>query len=161
MARYPVVTAQFPTHITLKGFLLRAGGFPPLPETRALEIAFGENVRLAGYWLDQRRLPADDVWLHPPSNWLHVILYATPADYRLTLEDGPGNVWGEPLPAQGLPVTGAPGQVVRLDYDLNLNPELPPGMYKVVLRVAGPTGPRARADNGESWLILEQVEILP
>ncbi len=161
MARYPVVTAQFPMHITLKGFLLAASGFPPLPGTRPLEVAFAGGGRLSGVWLDQRRLPADDIWLHPPSNWLHVVLYATPGDYRLTLEDGPGNVWGGQLPSPGIPVTGDPKTVIRHDVDLNLNPAMPAGPYKVVLRQIGPDGPMPRADNGETWLILEQVEVLP
>lgn len=161
MERYPLITQQYPRHITLKGFLINPAGFPPLPGTTPLAVAFANGARLEGFWLAERRLPARDEWLHPPSNWLHVVLYATPGDYRLTLEDDPGNVWGGTLAHDGgAPLPAAPDQIVRLDFDLNLNPETPPGRYKIVLRAAGPDGPIPRADTGEDYLILDWVEIV-
>jgi mannosyltransferase len=159
--RYPVVTEQFPNRIAIKGFLLHPAGFSPLPGTLPLEVDFAGGTRVAGVWLDAQALPAQDIWLHPPSNWLHVTLYATPADYALSLEDDPGNVWGQSLARSGHSVPAGPDEIVRLDYDVNLNPEMPPGMYKLVLRVAGPQGHVPRADNGDTYLILDLVEILP
>jgi hypothetical protein len=160
IARYPVVTAQFPQHISLKGFLLNATDFPPLLGTMPLDVLYENGRRVSGAWLPARRLPATDVWLHPPSNWLHVVLYAEQADWRLTIEDQPGNVWGGQLPPQGQPVAAGPGEVVRLDYDINLNPDMPLGVYKVVLRQVGPDGNVPRADTGADWLILDTVEII-
>ncbi len=160
-ARYPVITAQYPTHITLKGFLLHPHGFPPLPGAQPLDVSYANGARLTGVWLDARQLPATDRWLHPPSNWLHVVLYATPGRYVLTVEDEPGNVWGGQLPAVGQPWPEAGEQVQRLDYDINLNPEMPAGLYKVVLRQQGPSGPVLRRDTGQDWLILGAIEITP
>lgn len=159
--RYPVVTEQFPNHITIKGFLLHPTGFPLLPGTSPLEVDFAGGGHVAGAWLDAQTLKAQDIWLHPPSNWLHVTLYATPADYVLSLEDDPGNVWGSNLQRGGPPVPAKPDEIVRLDYDINLNPETPPGAYKVVLRVAGPQGYVPRADNSDTYLILGSVRITP
>jgi uncharacterized membrane protein len=158
--RYPLVTEQYPQHIRLKGFLLRATGLPPLPGSVAMAVPFADGRRLGAFWLNSRALPARDQWLHPPSNWLHLVLYATPGDYTITLEDGPGNVWAGTLPRHGPPPAVAPGEIGRFDYDLNLNPETPPGIYKVVLRATGPDGYVPRADNGENYLILDLVEIM-
>jgi mannosyltransferase len=164
--RYPLVTEQFPNRITVKGFLLHPTGFSSLPGTLPLEVEFAGGARVTGVWLDAQVLSARDVWLHPPSNWLHVTLYATPADYTLSLEDDVGNIWGQSLQRVylrqlGLPVPARPDEIVRLDYDINLNPETPPGTYKVVLRVAGAQGYDPRADTGDSYLILDLVEIMP
>ena len=52
------------------------------------------------------------------------------------------------------------GQLVRLGYDSNLNPDMPPGVYKVVLRLARTDGFVPRADTGADWLILDTVEIV-
>lgn len=158
--RYPLVTEQFPNRIVIKGFLLHPTGFPPLPGTLPLEVNFDGGARVAGVWLDVQTLPARDIWLHPPSNWIHVTLYATPANYVLSVEDELGNVWGGSLQRSGPKVQAEPDQIVRLDYDINLNPETPPGVYKVVLRVAGPQGYVARADNGDDYLILTIVDIV-
>jgi mannosyltransferase len=159
--RYPLVTEQYPNRIAIKGFLLQATGFPPLPGTVPLDVDFVGGARVASVWLDARALPARDIWLHPPSNWLHVTLYATPGEYALSLEDDPGRVWGYNLQRGRAFVQAELDEIARLDYDINLNPETPPGVYKVVLRVAGPQGYLPRADNGESYLVLEGVEVTP
>jgi len=159
--RYPVITEQFPNHIRIRGFLLSFTGFPPLPGTTPLEVEFTGGARVTGARFDAQALPAQDLWLHPPSNWLHVTLYATPGEYTLSLEDDPGNVWGQNLQRSGQPTQAGPGEIARLDYDINLNPEMPPGDYKVVLRLSGPQGHIPRADTGETYVILGRVEIIP
>lgn len=157
--RYPLVTEQYPSHITIKGFLLNPTDFPPLPGTLPVQASFAGGARVTGVWLDAQALPARDMWLHPPSNWLHITLYATLAEYELTLEDEAGNVWGGALPRSGVSVQAGPDEIVRLDYDINLNPETPPGTYKVVLRVRAPDGSVSRTGSGEDYLILSTVRI--
>jgi hypothetical protein len=159
--RYPLVTEQFPNRVTIKGFLLHPTGFPPLPGTSPLNVNFANNARVTGVWLDAQTLSARDTWLHPPSNWLHVTLYATLANYELSLEDEAGNVWGGVLPRSSPSVQAGPDETVRLDYDINLNPRTPPGTYKVVLRVAGLQGYTPRTDNGNTYLILSRVKVAP
>ena len=155
-ARYPLVTAQFPSNITLKGFLINAVDQPPLAGTVEHALVYDNGVQVTGAWIDQKRLAATDVWLHPPSNWLHVVVYGNSAEYQLTIEDDGGNVWGGQLPRTGVPLPTTPNTIIRHDYDLNLNPDMPPGIYKVVLRQAG----NIPHNGGVDWYILDTVEII-
>jgi hypothetical protein len=83
------------------------------------------------------------------------------------LVDALGQVWGLSLvrerDAWGLlpPAQWAPGEVVRLDQDVNLNPATPPGRYRVAVRVLDAEG-RPLSTAGETDLaVLTDVEILP
>ena len=99
--RFPLVTGQYPNRITLKGFLLNPSQYAPLPDTIGMDVRFLNTARVVGAWIDATTLAPTDVWMHPPSNWLHVTLYATTGDYQLTLEDTQGGIWGGNLTPGG------------------------------------------------------------
>lgn len=51
-----------------------------------------------------------------------------------------------------------PREGVRWDFDANANPQVPPGGYKVVLRVyEGAEGQALDQVGGEDWMIIERV----
>lgn len=96
--------------------------------------------------------PRDDLY-HPPSGWVHVITYwtveATPQqdlypDVRLV--DDSGQVWGDRLVRENDAIhlwptsRWQPTEVVRVDYDVNLNPETPAGRYRLVISVPDQPG---------------------
>jgi hypothetical protein len=98
-------------------------------------------------------LRARDDLLHPPSGWVHLTTYWTTtappaADLFPTvrLVDAAGQVWGDKLDRPGDAIhiwptsRWLPGEVVRVDYDVNLNPATPPGDYRLVIGVAGGAG---------------------
>ena len=158
-ARYPCVTSQYPSRVSVKGFLIDSRAGQPLPGTRPLSVEFEGGGRLSGVWLDADILSPRDEWVHPPSAWLHVVLYGAPADYGVTLEDEHGAVWGVPLARVVPPGYAFATPEARLDYDLNLNPETPPGEYKVVVRAMGADGPFRLVNSEETWLIAGRVRI--
>lgn len=144
--RYPVATEQFPKGIRLYGY--RADyQRPDLPvEAKPLDIIFGNAIRLVGYTVESG-VPPTDILLHPPSNWVHVVLYwqaSAPvgASYRSSVRivDERG-VWGDKLtrPTEALSLLPTqrwqPGEVVVEDVDVNLNPATPPGEYQLEVRL--------------------------
>jgi hypothetical protein len=175
-ARFPVATEQYPHGISLRQFVVRPQLSTLPPSAIPVNVAYGNDLRLAGFELDAHRLRATETWLHPPSNWIHVRLFwsvtsllADEPAVRLTLEDEPGHVWGENLQRSGgvrdfFPMTTwLPGALMRDDLDVNLNPAAPPGEYKLVLRLLLPHGtpiPLAASETGQDYLILQSVEII-
>ena len=172
-ARFPLVTEQYPAGIALKGYAARYR-LAALPEDATpADHAWG-NLRLAGYRVDVARLAPTDDRYHPPSAWLHLTTYwartgAVGEGLRseARLVDALGQVWGLSLvrerDAWGLlpPAQWAPGEVVRLDQDVNLNPATPSGRYRVAVRVLDAEG-RPLSTAGETDLaVLTDVEILP
>jgi 4-amino-4-deoxy-L-arabinose transferase-like glycosyltransferase len=172
-ARYPVVTEVFPSGVDVKGFGVnyRLAALP-LSATPT-HVAYPNGLTLVGFRLPERQLPVHDTWLHPPSTWVHVTLYWSVArplieDNRVavTLEDEGGNVWGGELPRSNdlrafyPPLRWQPGEVIRQDVDVNTNPSLTPGAYKVVLRVfTVADGTALLTPAGEDWLILDSVAL--
>jgi hypothetical protein len=113
-------------------------------------IDFGSRLQLIGYQLDQSHLRPDSDRLHPPSNWIHLTLYwqvdlVLDGDLSTVIEmtDDAGGVWGGRLtqPRSVLhfypPSQWQPGEVIRDDYDINLNPTTPTGMYHIRIGVQG------------------------
>ena len=149
--RGPIVTEQYPVGMSIKAYALRyrLGGVPDtaLPA----EIGFGTRLRLAGYALDQTRLPPRSDRLHPPSNWIHLTLYwqvDLPLEDELVtvveMTDDRGGVWGGKLeqPRNVVhyyrPQQWQPGEIIRDDYEINLNPATPAGMYHIRVGVKTP-----------------------
>jgi hypothetical protein len=149
-ARYPLVTALYPPGISLAGYApgyqldrLPAGATP-------VDIKFEPGLRLAGYQAEHKVTARDELF-HPPSGWVHVILYWA-AGHSMT-EDihpyvnlvGPEGVWGASLErandALHLWPTSRwqPGHpaIIRHDLDVNLNPLTPPGRYQLVVGLPG------------------------
>ena len=176
--RFPVVTEQYPSHISIKGFALQTE-LSALPEAATpLDAEFDGRVRLLGYTARETRLRAADERLHPPSNWIHVTLYWQPAapldvsfDVWARLVDGLGQVWGGSLDRPNdmidfhPPVTWRTGAIVRTDHDINLNPVTPPGAYRIEISLVDPgTENRWRAqglDAAADRVFLQPVEIVP
>ncbi len=172
-AHYPEVAELYPSGIIVKGFAVkyRTPGLPPLAIPS--QVTYSNGLALAGYRVPETSLPVNDVWLHPPSTWVHVMLYWTATQplaegthIAVTLEDEAGNVWGGNLPRPNdlnafyPPQQWQPGEVVRQDFDVNTNPQLSPGTYKVVLRVYPPGSEAALVSSaGDDWLILERVTL--
>lgn len=151
--RGPMATEQYPVGMSVKAFVMRYR-LPDLPE-RALpsRIRFGSSPTLAGYEIDQSRLRPDSDRLHPPSNWIHLTLYwrvderlEQAFDTAVEMTDDNGGIWGGKLeqPRSTLrfypPTQWQPGEVVRDDYDLNLNPVAPDGTYHIRVGVYGEDG---------------------
>lgn len=148
-ARYPLVTAAYPPGISLTAYApgYRLQRLPP--EATPAGIEFEPGLRLAGYQAEPV-VSARDELFHPPSGWLHLVLYWTAG--RAISEDlrpyvnlvGPEGVWGasleRPNDALGLFPTSrwAPGEgMVRHDIDVNLNPATPPGRYRLIVGLEG------------------------
>jgi mannosyltransferase len=157
-ARYPLITEAYPAGITLHAFAQRyrsadlPAGVPPMNKD------FGK-LRLLGCVVQPASLKARDDLYHPPSGWVHTTTYwtatAPPGEDvypQVRLEDVGGQVWGERLERPGDAIhlwptsRWQPGEVVRVDYDVNLNPVTPAGGYRVVLSVSGSESPTLCGD---------------
>ena len=106
-----------------------------------------DQLRLLRCDYAPRELSAREDVFHPPSNWVHVTTSWRIGDKQATgdlfpkarLIDAGGQVWGESLdrPNDALHVWPTsrwlPGEVVRVDYDVNLNPVTPAGTYRLVI----------------------------
>jgi hypothetical protein len=171
--RYPVVTRVFPNGVDVLGYAAQYR-FSSLPDSASpLKAEYPNGLVLAGYHLPVRDLPSRDQWLHPPSAWVPVTLYWSVAqplrtDVRVSvsLEDEWGNVWGGELPREKdlrafyPPLRWKPAEVVRWDFDVNTNPQMPPGDYKVVVRVhENESGVALTHAGGKDWLILDRVRL--
>lgn len=175
-ARYPLVTELYPPGISLKAY---APGYQlaALPEGAwPLEVDFAGGLALRGYEVWDVALPAGDDLFHPPSNWIHVVLYwsvrETPRQAYTAfahLIDDSGGVWGdsEPLarPTGALrlyPTTRwQPGQLIRQDLDVNLNPVTPPGRYQLVVGVRDEAGAQVETSDGRGQVPLQAIDIAP
>jgi 4-amino-4-deoxy-L-arabinose transferase-like glycosyltransferase len=152
-ARYPLITGVYPAGIALHGF---AQGYrlPALPADVPYLDAVFDNLRLLGCIYAPKVLSARDDLFHPPSGWVHVTAYWTAAGQApatdifplVRLVDAAGQVWGQSL-ERGNDATHVwptsrwlPGEVIRVDYDVNLNPLAPRGTYRLVIEVPGIAG---------------------
>ncbi len=160
-ARYPLVTELYPPGVVLKAY---APGYQlnQLPATATpTDAVFASGIRLRGFRVFDPRLPARETLFHPPSNWIHVALYWSPANGSgaedvfpyVHLVDKAGQVWGASLERGSdafhfyPPSRWQSGQIIRLDVDVNLNPVTPSGEYRLVVGV------------GEESTVLSVVEI--
>jgi len=123
------------------------------PDVPRLDAEMGA-LRLSACDCQPQALSARDDLLHPPSGWVHVTTYWTltngPLDIDLypsaRLVDDIGQVWGDKLerPNDAIHIWPTsrwqPEEVVRADYDVNLNPITPPGTYRLVIEVPGVAG---------------------
>lgn len=175
-ARYPLVTELYPPGLSLKAYApgYRLSELPP--GSQPLEVGFETGLTLQGYEVWDTALPATDDLFHPPSNWVHVVLYWTARedlDQAYTtfihLVDEGGGVWGDsdPLarPTGALrlypPPAWQPGQIIRQDVDVNLNPATPPGSYQLVAGLRDENGHQLDTLEGQPQLPLRSIQILP
>jgi hypothetical protein len=74
------------------------------------------------------------------ANGVHPLADIAP---QVRLVDAAGQIWGEGLARTGdafhvWPTSRwLPGEVLRADYDVNLNPITPDGLYQVIVEVPG------------------------
>ena len=161
-ARYPLITEAFPAGIAIHGFAQHyrtqelppgaaVGAIPggPLGDLRLLSCRAIEGAP-TGH--PEGISPRDDLF-HPPSGWIHITAYwtadrppATDLAPSARLVDASGQVWGQSLErandAFHIWATSRwmPGEIVRADFDVNLNPDTPPGEYRLVVSVLGASG---------------------
>ncbi|MBX3054344.1 MAG: glycosyltransferase family 39 protein [Caldilineaceae bacterium] len=150
---YPLVTEQFPAGIKLSGYALhtRYAELPPLAATAVYPRAeVAPSIQLTACEIVTPRVAAGDIRMHPPSGWVHIRLWLRasapvaenyPLFARVVGGDGTGGdgVWGELLPRpdsslERFPTSlWQPGEWMRVEGDINLNPATPPGPYRVVV----------------------------
>jgi hypothetical protein len=151
-ARYPLITEVYPTGITIHAYAqhYRMQDLPEGVSRLEAQPTLGP-VRLLSCARQPSRLSARDDSLHPPSGWVHVTTYwniggvhpAADLVPQIRLVDGAGQVWGEGLARAGdafhvWPISRwLPGEVLRADHDVNLNPITPNGVYQLVIEVPG------------------------
>jgi 4-amino-4-deoxy-L-arabinose transferase-like glycosyltransferase len=144
-ARYPLMTEAYPAGISLHAFVQSYRNPDPPAGISRMNEALG-GLLLVGCKAQPASLKARDDLYHPPSGWVHVITYWTATapvsgDFypQVRLQDAAGQVWGESLERQSDAIhiwptsRWQPGEVVRLDYDVNLNPITPPGSYRITI----------------------------
>ncbi len=151
--RFPMVTEQYPPGVEIKAYATRYR-LAQLPSTaHPVDAVYDGKVRLVGYELDGEVFSATDHTYHPPSGWIHVTLYWEPVtslteDYVATVQliDDAHQVWGGALerPTGAIrfypPTEWKSGQVVRDDYDINLNPVTPEGTYRLQVSLLSGSG---------------------
>jgi mannosyltransferase len=152
--QYPMITGQYPNgaRIALVAYQFRLS-YASLPqEATALDACFANGLCLVGYMVDETALTATDPppEPHPPSNWLHVVLYwqrepeidETTVKPLVRLIDGAYQVWGgdmqdyRSLFRRFPPEQWSTGGVIESHFDLNLNPVTPPGTYRLEVSLA-------------------------
>jgi len=181
---FPVITEQYPNmgRIALIGYQMRYA-YPALPAgVTELDACFENGVCLVGYQLDAVSLPPTERLSHPPSNWIHIVLYwqreddVDDAAFRplVRVVDDSFNVWGgnmerRPDLFDRFPLGDWPiDEVIGTHFDLNLNPLTPPGVYRLEVSLAadGDENNRlevvgAAADQPQDRLLFETVQIEP
>ncbi len=176
-ARYPLVTEQYPAGIVLRAYALNFRRSAPPDTMRPLDAVFDGRVRLLGYEMDGPRFHAADDTFHPPSGWVHVTLYwqalePLAEDYRpiVRVVDGAGRIWGDKLErGNGVldfyPATRwQPGEIIRDEWDVNLNPATPPGEYTLELGLLSASGqqlPVVYRGQESGHVLVGQVQIVP
>ncbi|HEX9923783.1 MAG TPA: glycosyltransferase family 39 protein, partial [Anaerolineae bacterium] len=147
-SRYPLATELYPPGIALKGFVTRYQLDTLPPEAKPADIQFENGLHLIGYQSDQVVTARDDLF-HPPSGWVHVILYWTAAGSIMAEANpivqivGPEGVWGVDLTRSNdvlkfylpshWPAMSDRRTIIRHDMDVNLNPATLPGTYELLL----------------------------
>ncbi len=155
-ANFPLITEQYPTGIGLRGYALRHR-YPTLPtlsDTAILPNAqLFPGIELAACEITTPVVAARDVVYHPPSGWVHLRVWLRanraieeePTVFSIIQSDD-GSVWGRSLERAGdvlavyPPPMWQPGEFVRVELDVNLNPLTSPGSYNVKVEAAGEIG---------------------
>ena len=173
-ARYPAVTELYPPGLAAVRAYAPGYILDDLPgQATPANAAFEGGLKLVGYTVPQPQVSAADNLFHPPSGWAHVTLYWSSEsrqeqDYTpfVHLIDGLGQVWGAALERSNdafdfyPPTRWEPGQLVRADFDVNLNPATPPGSYTLVVGVRDASGAQVPLADGSPQVPLTTVEIV-
>ena len=168
-----MITGQYPNggEIALLGYQFRLS-LPELPDgASALDVCYANGLCLVGYEVDATTLTATDPLPepHPPSNWLHVVLYweREPEIDEVSVKplvrfiDGAYQVWGgdmqdyRSLFRRFPPAEWSADAVVESHFDVNLNPVTPPGSYRLEISLA------AEGDENRRIPLLDPEEGMP
>ena len=173
---YPKATEQYPVGIQIHGFLTKYQLASLPPTAKPFDGDFEGEIRLLGYEVVNPELEATDERYHPPSNWLHLILYWTPLQpvgedlgTMVRVIDDRYQVWGDRLSRPGETMRFYPtsrwkvGEVIRDEYDVNLNPVTPPGRYRLEVSMTRGDARLAASRNGErsDRLIFGGITVIP
>jgi mannosyltransferase len=173
-AHYPLVTELYPPGLVAVRAYAPGYVTDRLPDfARPVRADFAGGPSLAGYAVPQTQVRARDDLFHPPSGWIHTTLYwsvrsPVPQDYTpfVHLIDDLGQVWGASLERSSDAFDFYPtaqwqaGQVVRSDFDVNLNPSTPAGNYVLVVGLRDAEGSQVPLADGSPQLALTTVEVL-
>ncbi|MCC7446919.1 MAG: glycosyltransferase family 39 protein [Anaerolineae bacterium] len=170
--RGATVTEVYPRSIRLKYYDLRPKSDALPAYARPLDIRFGNVAALRGIYLPVSKGGARDNRLHPPSNWVQVILYWQTLQPganimpQVRLINPMGEVYGGPIPHDNDVLTRSPiptwqaDDIWQVATDLNLNPQAPPGKYYVEIRVIDPTtGQAIPTSTGEAAITTGEFTI--
>lgn len=136
-----------------------------VPLAQPLDVQLGDVVALRGAQLSAEtarpgaRVEASLLWearQAQPELLLVFVQVLDDADHKIAQWDGAagGNWW--PTPAW------QPGQRIRQDVPLMLDPEAPPGVYRVIAGLYGPaTGVRLRTPDGQDAVLLDTITVGP
>ncbi len=169
--RFPLVTAQYPNGIVLKGYALRYRYTDLPPAIPSFQARFTNGLDLNGCRIWDVAVKARDDRAHPPSGWVHVSLYwrksaveVGEVRVRVWLTNAQG-VWGVQLDREtGVwnmypPERWRPGELVRDEEDVNLNPQTPPGTYTLLVGLQTASGTPIPLDNGSPWVTCGIVRV--
>lgn len=161
-SHFPPVTQGFPRGIQMFSYRVDYLRSAPPSDATPAAVQFGPDITLVAYKAETD-IAATDTLLHPPSNWLHVVLYwraqrAIDVPHRSSVQvvDGRG-VWGDELarPTDALAFAAkhwAAGQVLVEDVDVNLNPATPPGVFQLTARLLDANGQPVPITKGNATL---------
>jgi 4-amino-4-deoxy-L-arabinose transferase-like glycosyltransferase len=172
-ARYPVVTELYPPGLVAVRAYAPGYVSERLPDfARPVHSDFVGGLSLVGYAVPQAHVQTHDNLFHPPSGWIHTTLYwsiGSPVSQDYTpfvhLIDDLGQVWGASLEQSSgtfdfYPTAHwQPGQVVRSDFDVNLNPITPAGNYTLVVGLRDAAGAQVPLADSSLQLALTAVEV--
>jgi mannosyltransferase len=173
---FPMVTEQYPPGVEVKEYAATYRLSEVPSSARAVDAVYDGQVRLVAYEVLDGVYAATDNTYHPPSGWIHVTLYwealtQLSEDYvaEVGLTDEAHQVWGGSLErATGAmrfypPRDWQPGEIIRDDYDVNLNPRMPAGEYMLEVSLFDASGEKLPATHqGEqsTAIALGQVTVV-
>ncbi len=173
-ARYPLATEIYPPGLAVRAYV---SGYlmDDIPSFAGHKlVTFQGCIRLVGYLAQDVRVRATDDLFHPPSGWIHVVTYwqregICTQDYApfVHMVDNMGQIWGASLERSQdvfhlYPVVHwQADQVVRADFDVNLNPVTPPGDYMLVLGLRDSAGNQVPLADGTLQAVLSEVSVIP
>ncbi|MGQ9502212.1 MAG: glycosyltransferase family 39 protein [Anaerolineae bacterium] len=172
--RYPLATELYPPGLAVRAYVpgYRASRLPD--SAHPISVIFQGCVHLVGYFVPDSQVRATDELFHPPSGWIHVVTYwhrDKPCEQNyipfVHMVDGAGQVWGASLKRDQSAFHLYPAthwradEVVRADFDVNLNPVTPLGEYTLVVGLRDSTGEQVPLVDGGSQAMLVRVQVLP
>ncbi len=172
--RYPLATELYPPGLAVHAYVpgYRTSDLPDfvLPAS----VKFQGCMCLVGYFVPDTQVRAADDLFHPPSGWVHVVTYwrrdnLCEQNYIpfVNMVDGIGQVWGASLERDRSVFHLHPAthwradEVVRADFDVNLNPVTPPGDYTLVVGLRNSAGEQVPLVDGTLQAMLIGLQVVP